>query len=166
MTSIYGDAIKRADAENTGQRVYYAIRGLKQKPNETRKRWVWELLQNAHDARQVKDQRGITVEIKYSQEELIFLHNGTGFNADEIAHLIRFGQKDITRETVRQNMYFIQNIGDSIAPLWNGLKALKKKPVDIDIILDVEERKAGIVVKKSVWESDGFPLENLAENLK
>ena len=100
MTSIFDDAFKRADAENTGQRVYYTIQGLKQKPNETRKRWVWELLQNAHDARQVGDQRTITVEIEYSQEELIFLHNGRRFNADEIAHLIRSGStKDETDET-------------------------------------------------------------------
>ena len=100
MTSIYGDAINRADAENTGQRVYYAIQGLKQKPNETRKRWVWELLQNSHDARQEKNQRGIAVEIEYSQEELIFLHNGNRFNADEIAHLIRSGStKDEMDET-------------------------------------------------------------------
>ena len=100
MTSIFDDAFKRADAENTGQRVYYTIQGLKQKPNETRKRWVWELLQNAHDARQVEDKRDITVEIKYNQEELIFLHNGRRFNADEIAHLIRSGStKDETDET-------------------------------------------------------------------
>lgn len=91
MTSKFDNAFQRADAENTGQRVYYTIQGLKQNPNATRKRWVWELLQNAHDARQVEDQRSITVEIKYSQEELIFLHNGKGFNADEIAHLIRSG---------------------------------------------------------------------------
>lgn len=63
-------------------------------------------------------------------------------------------------------MYFIQNIGDSVAPLWNGLKTLKRKPVDIDIILDVEERKAGIVVRKSVWETEGFPLKKLAEWLR
>ena len=100
MTSIYGDAINRADAENTGQRVYYAIQGLKQKPNETRKRWVWELLQNSHDARQEENQRGIAVEIEYSQEELIFWHNGRRFNADEIAHLIRSGStKDEMDET-------------------------------------------------------------------
>ena len=100
MTSRFGDAFQRADAENTGQRVYYTIQGLKQRPNATRKRWVWELLQNAHDARQVKDEKGIIVEIKYHQEELVFLHNGRKFNADEIAHLIRSGStKDEADET-------------------------------------------------------------------
>ena len=80
--------------------------------------------------------------------------------------VVPLGQEDIIPETVRENTRFIQNIGDSIAPLWEGLKSLKKKPVDIDIILDVEEGKAGILVKKSVWEDEGFPLEKLAEHLK
>ena len=79
--------------------------------------------------------------------------------------VVPLGQEDVTSETVRENMRFIQNIGDSIAPLWEGLKSLKKKPVDIDIILDVEEGKAGILVKKSVWENDGFPLEKLTDHL-
>ena len=80
--------------------------------------------------------------------------------------VVPLGQEDIISETVRENMRFIQNIGDSIAPLWADLKSLRKKPAGIDIILDVEEGKAGILVKKSVWENDGFPLENLAKNLK
>lgn len=80
--------------------------------------------------------------------------------------VVPLGREAVGPETVRENMHFIQNIGDSIAPLWEGLKSLKKKPADIDIILDVEERKAGILVKKSVWENDGFPLEKLAEHLK
>ena len=82
--------------------------------------------------------------------------------------VVPLGQEDITPETVRENMRFIQNIGDSIAPLWDGLKGLKKKSTDIDIILDVEEGKAGIRVQKSVWEDEnvGFRLEDLVENLK
>lgn len=82
--------------------------------------------------------------------------------------VVPLGQEDITPETVRENMRFIQNIGDSIAPLWNGLKGLKKKSTDIDIILDVEEGKAGIRVQKSVWEDEdvGFRLEDLVKHLK
>lgn len=80
--------------------------------------------------------------------------------------VVPLGQEDVTRETIKENMYFIQNIGDSIDPLWKGLKSLKKKSANIDIILDVEEGKAGIRVQKSVWENEGFPLKKLAEHLK
>ena len=75
-------------------------------------------------------------------------------------------QEAVSPATVRENMRFIQNIGNSIAPLWEGLRSLKKKPADIDIILDVEESRAGIRVQKSVWEDDGFSLTELADHLK
>ena len=79
--------------------------------------------------------------------------------------IVPLGQEDANPETIRENMRFIQNIGDRIAPLWKGLKSLKKKPADIDIILDIEEGKAGIFVKKSVWEDEGFSLTELAKHL-
>ena len=69
-------------------------------------------------------------------------------------------------------MRFVANIGDKVASLCDDLKELEKKRVDItgdknsDVTLDVEKTKAGILVKKSVWEKDGFRLEELAEHLK
>ena len=96
----YQDASQQVDTDNTIQRIYNTIKDLKKDPDATRKRWIWELLQNAHDARQVKNKRGISVKIKYSKEELVFLHNGKGFNASEIAHVIKSGStKDETDET-------------------------------------------------------------------
>lgn len=96
----YKDASQQVDADNTIQRIYNTIKDLKKDPDATRKRWIWELLQNAHDARQAKHKRGVSVKIKYSKEELVFLHNGKGFNASEIAHVIKSGStKDETDET-------------------------------------------------------------------
>ena len=96
----YKDASQQVDADNTIQRIYNTIKDLKKDPDATRKRWIWELLQNAHDATEVKNKRGISVKIKYSKEELVFLHNGKGFNAPEIAHVIKSGStKDETDET-------------------------------------------------------------------
>ncbi len=75
-------------------------------------------------------------------------------------------------ETVREKMRFVANIGDKVASLCDDLKELEKKRADItgnknsDVTLDVEKTKAGILVKKSVWEKDGFRLEELAEHLK
>ena len=75
-------------------------------------------------------------------------------------------------ETVKEKMRFVANIGDKVASLCDDLKELEKKRVDItgdknsDVTLDVEKTKAGILVKKSVWEKEGFRLEELAEHLK
>ena len=75
-------------------------------------------------------------------------------------------------ETVREKMRFVANIGKKVASLCDGLDKLETTRVEItadttsDVTLDVEKTKAGILVKKSVWEKDGFRLKELAEHLK
>ena len=75
-------------------------------------------------------------------------------------------------KTVREHMRFIANIGDKVASLCEDLDELEEFREDITadtpsgVRLDVEKTKAGILVKKSVWEKGGFRLEELAEHLK
>ena len=74
-------------------------------------------------------------------------------------------------ETVKEKMRFVANIGDKVASLCDGLDKLETTLKEItadktsDVTLDVEKTKAGILVKKSLWEKDGFRLEELAEYL-
>lgn len=86
------EAIQEINAKNAAHYVYYEIEKLytHQEPENVRKRWIWELLQNAHDARGAD---GIITEVRYnpSEGELVFLHNGCGFKAGEIVHLIKAG---------------------------------------------------------------------------
>ena len=75
-------------------------------------------------------------------------------------------------ETVRKKMLFVKNMGNRVAPLCEKLKQLKKVQTDITgeesfgVKLIVDGGKASILVKKSVWEEDGFQLEKLVEKLK
>ena len=86
------DAIRDTDSKNAAHYVYYEIENLDNAENieDVRKRWIWELLQNAHDAR---DDDGIIAEVRHDDTEgkLVFLHNGRGFRANEIVHLIKAG---------------------------------------------------------------------------
>ena len=88
----FDEAVRDTDSKNAAHYVYYEIEKLYDNPNpeDVRKRWVWELLQNAHDASRGG---GIIAEVRYdaSKEELVFLHNGRGFKANEIVHLIKSG---------------------------------------------------------------------------
>lgn len=88
----FDEAVRDTDSKNAAHYVYYEIEKLDDNPNpeDVRKRWIWELLQNAHDA---SSGDGIIVEVRYdaSKKELIFLHNGRGFKANEIVHLIKSG---------------------------------------------------------------------------
>lgn len=74
-------------------------------------------------------------------------------------------------ESVREHIRFIANIGDEVASLCADLDWLEEVRSDITtdtasgVKLDVEKTKAGILVKKSVWEKNGFRLEKLVEHL-
>lgn len=88
----FDEAKRNIDENNAAHYVYYEIEKIDSHPDkeDVRKRWIWELLQNAHDAR---GPDGIIAEVRYNAEEekLVFLHNGRGFKAGEIVHLIKAG---------------------------------------------------------------------------
>ena len=74
-------------------------------------------------------------------------------------------------DTVRENMRFIANIGERVAPLCENINQFEtvraKITADVspDVKLVVDGGKPSILVKKSVWEEDGFRLEKLVELL-
>ena len=88
----FDEAVRDTDSKNAAHYVYYEIEKLYDNPNpeDVRKRWIWELLQNAHDASRGD---GIIAEVRYdtSKKKLIFLHNGLGFKANQIVHIIKSG---------------------------------------------------------------------------
>ena len=62
-----------------------------------RTRWIWELLQNAHDASTTSDKR-LIASIRDNSEELVFLHNGSGFTMEQIQRLIFHGSTKVEDE--------------------------------------------------------------------
>ena len=84
---------------------------------------------------------------------------------------IESGDSELELDTVRAKMRFVENISDLVAPLCDKLGKLKKFSDDITgdtlsgVQLEVFSGTAWIRVASSVWENDGFPLENLADHL-
>ena len=72
-------------AVNSAQEVLKALEELSASQAWVRTRWIWELLQNARDA------GANTVTVEYAENNIIFQHNGDGFTAEEICHLIYHG---------------------------------------------------------------------------
>ena len=70
---------------NTAQAVLKTLEELNASQAWVRTRWIWELLQNARDA------GASTVTVEYAENKIIFQHNGHGFTAEEICHLIYHG---------------------------------------------------------------------------
>ena len=95
MNQNYDDTRTKVLIENTAQGVFKHLNEMKLSGRHTR--WIWELLQNARDVATDADNHLITA-VKYSGEELVFLHNGRGFTVDEIAHLIFYGSTKVEDE--------------------------------------------------------------------
>lgn len=95
ISQNYDDTRTKVLIENTAQGVFKHLNEMKSSGRH--KRWIWELLQNARDVSTDVDNH-LIAEVKYSGEELVFLHNGRGFTVDEIAHLIFYGSTKIEDE--------------------------------------------------------------------
>ena len=68
---------------NPAKRTMDHLKPILSKSNELRKRWMWELLQNASD---LGDE--INAEFEISDTKLVFRHNGKPFGLDEAFNLI------------------------------------------------------------------------------
>lgn len=73
--------------DNTAQAVFKHLRDLELKRSYVLTRWIWELLQNAHDT----SSGNLVASIRFGQGELVFQHNGLGFKPKQIFHLIYHG---------------------------------------------------------------------------
>jgi len=98
---------QNAHEANTRNKVFYVLALIMQNPEPARKRWVWELLQNALDAWHIPSHaiarddsadhdRGLNVSIeRTSAEGLVFKYDGQGFKMENVAHLIYSGTTKI-----------------------------------------------------------------------
>ena len=78
-------------------------------------------------------------------------------------------------ETVRENMRFIANIGDRVSQLYDDIDFLEAvreyitedltAETTADVRLTVDSGEISILIKNSVWEKNGFPLDELVEHL-
>ena len=78
---------------------------------------------------------------------------------------------ELESDAVRDAMRFVQGIGSRVSSLCQDIEVLEDLRYGITtngssgIQLEIESGKARIRVANSVWEKDGFPLEDLAERL-
>ena len=81
------------------------------------------------------------------------------------------GNTELELDVVQDAMRFVQGIGSRVASLCKAVEELENLRDNITtsrssgIQLEVESGKARICVANSVWENDGFRLEDLAERL-
>ena len=89
----------------------------------------------------------------------------------EISDLESDERRKAMREAV-EAMRFVQNIGPRVEPLCSNLDDLNERRKDITadssqgIQLKVEDGAAWVRIASSVWENEGFPLDELPDHLK
>jgi hypothetical protein len=106
--------------ESYMQKVANRLRGLSSPSDNDKKRWVWELLQNAKDSiSNSKERSSVDIEVIVDDEFVCFKHNGEPFTLEALSSLIwqmsggkrgnsensgRFGTGFLTTHTLSKNV--------------------------------------------------------------
>ena len=71
----------------TADKVIQILSDVRNERTKSRRRWIWELMQNAKDVPNIYN--GVTIEIILKEKEFIFSHNGNPFRVENITGLIQ-----------------------------------------------------------------------------
>lgn len=71
----------------TADKVIQILSDVRNERTKSRRRWIWELMQNAKDVPNIYG--GVTIEITLRENEFIFSHNGNPFQVENITGLIQ-----------------------------------------------------------------------------
>ncbi|MEJ8804387.1 sacsin N-terminal ATP-binding-like domain-containing protein [Pontibacter sp. H249] len=81
------DSIINNNLKLTADKVTQILKEVRNEPKQSRRRWVWELLQNAKDVPNIYGR--VSAEIDLSENQLSFRHNGDPFQINNLTGLIQ-----------------------------------------------------------------------------
>lgn len=135
------------------QKVEGRLRQLRSPGENDKKRWVWELLQNAKDSISSLENRQVNIVVDAQQDHVLFTHDGAPFTPKALNSLIwqksgekrssaestgRFGTGFLTTHTLSQNVELSSILLDSEDTLY-GVKVHLHREGETD-----DELRAGI----------------------
>jgi hypothetical protein len=80
-------SISKNNLKLTADKVIQTLDLVREEGKKSRRRWIWELMQNAKDVKNIFGQ--VSIEIELSQSQLIFRHNADPFRIDNLTGLIQ-----------------------------------------------------------------------------
>lgn len=87
----YLDSVRNSKNYNnyklTADKVVQILSDVRDERTKSRRRWIWELMQNAKDVR--NKYGAVTIEIELKENEFVFKHNGDPFGVENITGLIQ-----------------------------------------------------------------------------
>ena len=154
-----GDSISREIEEIENKNTYKLIadkiitilKAIKNNPNISSKRWVWELMQNATDVKYNNEK--ISIQITLAEDKLVFRHNGKYFRLKDILGILQqVSSKDsqnLEGQTGKFGTGFIStHLLSDIIDI-KGILYIKDNDFrEFEIRLDRSEQKSEILAKK------------------
>ncbi len=85
--NVVNNSISNNNVKLSADKIIEKLDELREEGKKSKRRWIWELMQNAKD---VPNKYGkVSIEITLNQNELIFAHNGNAFTIDNLTGLVQ-----------------------------------------------------------------------------
>ncbi len=84
--SDFQKSIEKNNLKLSADKILQGLKKVRNEPSKSRKRWIWELLQNAKD---VPNKARVKIRVSLDQSGLSFAHNGDPFTPENITGLIQ-----------------------------------------------------------------------------
>ena len=164
--------MKEATYSLSADKIFQKIQELEKggKTEEYKKRWLWELTQNAKDC--VRDNEGISINVTISNNSITFSHDGIPFNFNNIMDLIlqksskrnensktgKFGTGFISTHLISKKVKITGNYIDSDETIKTGLNIIVDR--DFSTLKELESK-----LKKTIENLDDFCLNETDSNV-
>ncbi|KVV14588.1 sacsin N-terminal ATP-binding-like domain-containing protein [Flavobacterium sp. TAB 87] len=96
--NVVNSSISKNNVKLSADKIIEKLDELREEGKKSKRRWIWELMQNAKDVPNIFGQ--VSVEITLNQNELIFGHNGNAFTIDNLTGLV---QQVSSKHSANQN---------------------------------------------------------------
>ena len=96
--SVVNNSISKNNVKLSADKIIEKLDELREEGKKSKRRWIWELMQNAKDVPNIFGQ--VSIEIIVNQTELTFAHNGNAFTIDNLTGLV---QQVSSKHSTNQN---------------------------------------------------------------
>lgn len=96
--NVVNNSISKNNIKLSADKIIEKLDELREEGKKSKRRWIWELMQNAKDVPNIFGQ--VSIEITLNQDELIFAHNGNAFTIDNLTGLV---QQVSSKHSTNQN---------------------------------------------------------------
>lgn len=138
--SVVNSSISKNNVKLSADKIIEKLDELREEGKKSKRRWIWELMQNAKDVPNIFGQ--VSIEITLNHNELTFAHNGNAFTIDNLTGLV---QQVSSKHSTNQNKKVTGKFGTGFIATH-----LLSDIITIDGVL----QEPGEVAKKFIIELD------------